>query len=250
MSNESNTPVLPVLSELYPLSNKWWTEVEKITPSDAVLASMGIDPETFAESCSLDRGTSEDAALGEAFASYRPSLGAEQKKFEQRHNELIAAINACEIACDDQSKSVENSTYTITKIRKDDFVAWVLDPLIAWDLPAFIKQSPSSHPKDPRDAIARWALKELIMEGVFNKFGNYSKTTEQIHKKMKLRGDYASIECETKTLRNFLFYKPDSIWFNKTAYMKHVESLKKRWEPGSAPETKFFGLYPHRYASS
>ena len=239
MSNENSTPVPPVLSELYPLNNKWWSTVEKITPFDAVLASMGIDPETFSENLDLDRSATEGVSPDDDPVRCRPSLGAEQEKFEQRHDELQAAINACGIASEDQSKSVENLTYTITKIRKDDFVAWALDSSIAWDLPAFIKQNSSSHPdssivtleslpiKDRRKAIARCALKELVMEGNFKEYRNISKTINQIYKKMRQRSDYASIECKPEYLRNFLFYKPGSIWPDKQAYMRDIEKLKE-----------------------
>lgn len=239
MSNESSTPALPVLSELYPLSNMWWSKVERITLFDAVLASMGIDPETFAESCSLDRETSEDSAASEIGAVYIPSLGAEHGTFKSKYYELLGAINACEVASEDQVKAVGNFTYTITKIRKHDFVAWVLDPLVAWDLPAFIKNNPGNHPdqsaptleslplKARREAIARWALKELVIEGIFKEFRNISKATSQIHKKMSSRSDFGSIACSAQTLRNFLFLKPDSIWRKELDYKKDIERMKR-----------------------
>lgn len=238
MSNESSTPVLPVFSEFYPLNNKWWNEVEKITPLDAVLASMGIDPETFSESLDLERSSTEGITPDDAPVRCRPSLGAEQDKFEQRYNELLAAINACEIACEDQNNLFGNFTYTIAKIRKDDFVAWVIDPLIAWDLPTFIKQNPSgpldssivtleSMPiKARREAVAKCALKELVTEGIFKEFGNILKTTNEIHKKMRSRSDFQSFACSNSTLRNFLFLKPDSIWNDKIIYKKEIERLK------------------------
>lgn len=188
------------LPELYPLNLAKWESATEISPYDAVLASMGIDPFLIKELRELEQGSSGDAQYDEASPSIH--FHEHQAEFDQRFRAIQDAISSLELPC------VEKANKTKT-VLKDDFIQWLQKA--RWQIPERVARAMGIKKKRGRKPEISMSesmalLAKLAQEALIEKrFRNKAELGTQVGKKLNALESEWKPKIKGRTVSNYLF---------------------------------------------